>query len=287
MEHRGDRVESSRRTKQRTPRQTSIKTRKGARGASVDPEEIEKFTALAEAWWDPDGEFRPLHRLNPTRLRYIRDQAGRHFGLDAHTLRPFEGLRVLDIGCGGGLLAEPMARLGGAVTAIDASERNITIAARHARTSGLKIRYLATTAEALAEKGQIFDIVLNMEVIEHVADVESFLAAATTLLAPGGLSIVATLNRTPKSFLAAIVGAEYLLRWLPRGTHDWRRFLRPSELAAALRATGLEVVDLSGVVYNPVGDSWRLAPRDLEVNYMMAATRPATAGGRKVHASSD
>jgi 2-polyprenyl-6-hydroxyphenyl methylase/3-demethylubiquinone-9 3-methyltransferase len=280
-------VQSSRRTKKSTPRGASPDvTKDAARGASVDPAEIEKFAALAEAWWDPSGEFRPLHRLNPTRLRYIRDQASRHFGLEAETLRPFEGLQILDIGCGGGLLTEPMARLGGSVTAIDASERNITVAAHHARLSGLKIAYRATTAEALAEEGRVFDIVLNMEVVEHVADLNSFLAAATALLAPGGLSIVATLNRTPKSFLMAIVGAEYLLRWLPRGTHDWRRFLRPSELAAALRATGLEVVDLCGAVYNPVGDSWRLAPRDLEVNYMLAAIRPPVSRNRDTQASS-
>jgi 2-polyprenyl-6-hydroxyphenyl methylase/3-demethylubiquinone-9 3-methyltransferase len=280
-------VQSSRRTRQSAPRGAARQASGDAQGASVDPAEIEKFAALAEAWWDPSGEFRPLHRLNPTRLRYIRDQASEHFGLDTETLKPFKGLRVLDIGCGGGLLAEPMARLGAAVTAIDASERNVTIAAHHARLSGLKIGYRATTAEALAEEGNVFDLVLNMEVIEHVADVGSFLTAAAALIAPGGLSIVATLNRTPKSFLTAIVGAEYLLRWLPRGTHDWRRFLRPSELATALGNTGLEVIGLSGVVYNPVNDSWRLAARDLDVNYMMAAVKPTLPQGRKAQASSD
>jgi 2-polyprenyl-6-hydroxyphenyl methylase/3-demethylubiquinone-9 3-methyltransferase len=280
-------VQSSRRTRQSAPHGAQRKTTGAAQGASVDPEEVEKFAALAEEWWDPSGKFRPLHRLGPARLRFIRDKASDHFGLDPKALKPFQGLRVLDIGCGGGLLAEPMARLGATVTGIDASERNVTVAAHHARASGLKIGYQATTAETLAEKGQAFDLVLNMEVVEHVADVEAFLAAAASLVAPGGLGVVATLNRTPKSFLMAIVGAEYLLRWLPRGTHDWRRFLRPSELAAGLRAAGLDMVDLTGVVYNPVNDTWRLAPRDLEVNYMVAAVRPPAARGRKAQASSD
>lgn len=242
---------------------------------SLDPEEIARFSAIASEWWDLDGKFRPLHRLNPTRLSYIRDQATRHFALAPKAMKPMRGLSVVDIGCGGGLLSEPMARLGAKVTGIDASERNITVAAQHAKEAGLTIDYRALTAEELAEEGRTFDLVLNMEVLEHVADVEAFLAAAASLLKPGGLMVLATLNRTPKSFLFAIVGAEYLLRWLPRGTHDWRRFLKPSELARHLEDAGLNLEDATGVVYNPVNDSWRLQPRDLEVNYMMSAVKGA------------
>ena len=242
---------------------------------SLDPEEIARFSAIASEWWDPDGKFRPLHRLNPTRLSYIRDQATRHFALAPKAMKLMRGLSVVDIGCGGGLLSEPMARLGAKVTGIDASERNITVAAQHAKEAGLTIDYRALTAEELAEEGRTFDLVLNMEVLEHVADVEAFLAAAASLLKPGGLMVLATLNRTPKSFLFAIVGAEYLLRWLPRGTHDWRRFLRPSELARHLEDAELNLEDATGVVYNPVNDSWRLQPRDLEVNYMMSAVKGA------------
>ena len=193
--------------------------------------------------------------------------------MPAKDTAPLAGLKILDIGCGGGLLSEPLTRLGAKVTGIDASERNITIASVHAKEMGLKIDYRATTAENLAEKGQSFDIVLNMEVIEHVADVDSFLKASSDLLKPGGLMILATLNRTPKSFAFAIVGAEYLLKWLPRGTHDWKRFVRPSELARGLRGAGMSVEGATGVVYNPVDGSWRLDQRDLDVNFMMVAEK--------------
>ncbi len=246
--------------------------------ASIDVEEVAKFAAMAEAWWDPTGKFRPLHRFNPVRLTYIRDRLCARFDRDPKDERPLRGLKLLDVGCGGGLLSEPLARLGAEVTGLDAAAQNIKVAALHAKESGLEIDYRHGSVEQLAEGPARFDAVLNMEVVEHVADVGGFLAASAALVKPGGLMIVATLNRTPKAFLLAIVGAEYLLRWLPRGTHDWRRFVRPSEVAAALRGTGLEIEEITGVAYNPLTDSWRLAPRDLDVNYMLMAVRPAEAG---------
>lgn len=253
-------------------------TEPAAGAASIDAEEVAKFSAMAEAWWDPEGKFRPLHRFNPVRLAFIRDRLCVHFGRDPLAEQPLQGLKVLDVGCGGGLLCEPLARLGAEVTGLDAAEKNIKVAGLHAAESGLKIDYRHGSVEALAEGKARFDAVLNMEVVEHVADVDSFLAASATLVRPGGLMILATLNRTPKAFLLAIVGAEYLLRWLPRGTHDWRRFLRPSELARALRPAGMEVTEMTGVAYNPLTDSWRLAPRDLDVNYMLVAERAESAG---------
>jgi 2-polyprenyl-6-hydroxyphenyl methylase/3-demethylubiquinone-9 3-methyltransferase len=253
-------------------------TQPAGAAASVDAEEIAKFSAMAEAWWDPEGKFRPLHRFNPVRLAFIRDRLCAHFGRDPLADKPLKGLKVLDVGCGGGLLSEPLARLGAEVTGLDAAEKNIRIAALHAGEAGLKIDYRHGSVEALAEGSGRFDAVMNMEVVEHVADVESFLTASAGLVRPGGVMILATLNRTPKAFLLAIVGAEYLLRWLPRGTHNWRRFLRPSELARALRQADMEVTEMTGVAYNPLTDSWRLAPRDLDVNYMLVATRAESAG---------
>jgi 2-polyprenyl-6-hydroxyphenyl methylase / 3-demethylubiquinone-9 3-methyltransferase len=248
----------------------------GTGSTSIDPAEIARFSALAERWWDPDGEFRPLHRFNPTRLQFIRDRLAARFGRDPRALRPFEGLRLLDIGCGGGLLAEPMARLGFAVVGIDAAERNVAVARLHAAAGGLAIDYRAATAEALAAAGERFDAVLAMEVVEHVAEPALFLGAAAALVKPGGALIAATINRTPKAYLLAILGAEYLLRWLPRGTHSWRKFLRPSELVGALRPHGLKAVEMVGTVYDPLRDRWSLSPRDLDVNYMVMAERPAT-----------
>jgi 2-polyprenyl-6-hydroxyphenyl methylase/3-demethylubiquinone-9 3-methyltransferase len=241
---------------------------------SADPREIARFEALAERWWDPAGEFRPLHRLNPTRLEFVRDRAVAHWRRNPKAERPLAGLTLLDVGCGGGLLSEPMARLGAEVTGIDAGAANIEAARRHAAKSGLAIDYRHALAEDLARAGERFDVVLNMEVVEHVADVTAFLEACAALVRPGGIMVTATLNRTAKSFALAIVGAEYVLRWLPRGTHDWRRFLRPSELAARLRASGLVVVETAGVGYDPLRDRWRLT-RDVDVNYMMLTLRPA------------
>jgi 2-polyprenyl-6-hydroxyphenyl methylase/3-demethylubiquinone-9 3-methyltransferase len=244
---------------------------------TVDTAEVDRFAALAERWWDPQGEMRPLHRLNPTRIAFIRDRLADHFGRDRQSLTPFEGLRLLDVGCGGGLLAEPMARLGFRVTGIDAAERSLAIARAHAAETGLAIDYRFATAEHLAAAGERFDAVLAMEIVEHVADRELFLAAAAGVEAPGGALSAATLIRTPKSFLLAIVGAEYLLGWLPRGTHRWSKLVRPSELVTPLRRHGLAVRELTGVAYDPLSGAWSLAPRDLDVNYMLFATRPAAA----------
>lgn len=241
--------------------------------ASVDPAEIAKFSAMAATWWDPAGKFRPLHRLNPVRLAYIRDRAAARFGREPLSLRPLAGLSLLDIGCGGGLLAEPLARLGALVTGIDAAPASIAAALAHAADSEIEIDYRASTAEALAETGATFDVVLAMEIVEHVGDVAGFMAAAARLVAPGGLLILSTLNRTAKSFALAIVGAEYLLRWVPPGTHDWRRFLRPSEVAGALRPHRLALAEAIGIAYSPLTDKWRLAPGNLDVNYLMCFER--------------
>ena len=237
-------------------------------GLSVDPAEVAKFSAIAAEWWDPSGKFAPLHKFNPVRLEFIRREAASRF--DRQGLRPFEGLSLLDIGCGGGLLSEPMARLGFAVTGADASERNIGTAKAHALQSGVAIDYRATTAEALAAEGLSFDVVLNMEVVEHVADVGAYLAACTRLLKPGGITIVATLNRTLKSLALAKIGAEYVLGWLPRGTHDWNRFLAPGDLRAKLEDSGLTILKTQGVSFDPLAWDWKLSD-DVDVNYMIVA----------------
>ncbi|MCP8885346.1 bifunctional 2-polyprenyl-6-hydroxyphenol methylase/3-demethylubiquinol 3-O-methyltransferase UbiG [Devosia sp. XJ19-1] len=242
---------------------------------TVNDAEIAKFTAMAEEWWDPKGKFKPLHKFNPVRLSYIRDHLVRHFGRDAHSIRPFHGLRILDVGCGGGLLCEPLTRLGATVTGVDAAERNIAIARIHADKSGLQIDYRATTSEALVEAGERYDVVLNMEVVEHVDNVPLYMKSCADLVAPGGLMFTATLNRTARSWALAIIGAEYVLRWLPRGTHDWHKFLTPEEITAQLRRNGLKVIDQAGVSFNPLTDEWR-ASSDMGVNYMVLASRPAT-----------
>jgi 2-polyprenyl-6-hydroxyphenyl methylase/3-demethylubiquinone-9 3-methyltransferase len=241
---------------------------------SVDPAEVARFSAIAAQWWDPNGKFAVLHRFNPVRIAWIRDQTTALLQREPVSLKPLAGLRLLDVGCGGGLLSEPMARLGADVVAIDPSEKNIRTAMTHAAEHDLPIDYRATTAEALAAAGERFDVVLAMEVVEHVADVKLFLSRCAEMVKPGGLMVAATLNRTLKSFAMAIVGAEYVLGWLPRGTHQWDRFVTPAELSAALTGAGLRLTEEMGVVYNPLADVWRLS-RDTSVNYMMVATRPA------------
>lgn len=242
---------------------------------SIDPEEVAKFTAMADEWWDPRGKFRPLHKFNPVRLGFIRREIEAHFALQSGQKRPFSGLRGLDIGCGGGLVSEPMARLGLSMTSVDASEANIKTAMTHAKAGGLEIDYRSGTAEGLLETGEpAFDVVFNLEVVEHVANPDQFLTDCAKLLAPGGLMFLATLNRTPKAFALAIVGAEYVLRWLPRGTHEFEKFLKPQELTAPLTAAGLACDLPTGVSFNPISDSWRLS-KDTSVNYMMVARRPA------------
>jgi len=240
---------------------------------TIDAEDVARFSAIAAEWWDEKGKFAPLHKFNPVRLAYIREKALERFARDGSARRPFEGLRLLDIGCGGGLLSEPMARLGFAVTGADASERNIGTARAHAAEQGLDIDYRATTAEDLAAAGETFDLILNMEVVEHVADVKLFMSSCAGMLRPGGMMIVATLNRTFKAWALAIVGAEYVLGWLPRGTHDWQKFLTPGELRAALEDGGLKVADLIGVAYNPIADRWSRSS-DTGVNYMMLGVKP-------------
>ena len=244
-----------------------------AKASTVDREEIEKFSAMAEDWWNPDGDLKPLHQLNEARLRFIRDQACRYFGREASELAPLNGLRVLDVGCGGGLISEPLARMGADVAAIDAAEANVEIARRHAEDGGLAIDYRCTTAEEEVEAGRQYDVVLALEIVEHVADVESFLTSVSQLVRPGGALYLSTLNRTARAFALAIVGAEYLLRWVPRGTHDWRRFLKPSELARSLRKNGVQVRATGGLIYNPLADSWHLDDRDLDVNYILFAVK--------------
>ncbi len=241
---------------------------------TIDPAEIAKFEAMAAEWWDPNGKFRPLHMMNPVRLDYIPRQIAAEFGRDLTAERPFEGLRLLDIGCGGGLLSEPMARLGADVVGADAAERNIPVARVHAEQSGLTIDYRHTSAEALAAAGEQFDVVLNMEVVEHVADPQAYLTACHDLLKSGGLMLCSTINRNPKSFAMAIVGAEYIMRWLPKGTHEWSKFITPDELFKMIEIAGLRPVDRKGYVFNPISWGWLISDRDLSVNYVTASIRP-------------
>jgi len=239
--------------------------------STADAQEIANFTRMAEQWWDPRGKFRPLHQINPLRTQFVVENAARHFGFDGGAEKPLSGLDIIDVGCGGGILSEQMAALGANVTAIDAGAKNIEIAKIHAKKSGLDINYQNILPEDMALEGKRFDIVLNMEIIEHVSDTEAFMAASTKLLKDNGVMVLSTLNRTIKSFLLAKIGAEYILRWLPVGTHNWDKFLKPSELARLIRPHGLEFTEIEGVIYNPLNDSWSVSKTDLDVNYMAFA----------------
>jgi 2-polyprenyl-6-hydroxyphenyl methylase/3-demethylubiquinone-9 3-methyltransferase len=240
---------------------------------TVDHAEVEQFGALAAQWWDPKGPMAMLHKFNPVRLAYIRDQTAAHFERDPKQIACLSGLRFLDIGCGAGILSEPLARIGATMIGADAAEANIEVARAHAGEGGLDIDYRATTAEALADAGEKFDVVLAMEVVEHVADMPLFVRRCAEMVKPGGLMFAATLNRTMKSFALAIVGAEYVLRWVPRGTHDWRKFLKPSEVVRGLRNAGVEAQEIVGVVYSPLSRAWSLDRRDLDVNYMLYGSK--------------
>ncbi|MEM6636885.1 MAG: bifunctional 2-polyprenyl-6-hydroxyphenol methylase/3-demethylubiquinol 3-O-methyltransferase UbiG [Pseudomonadota bacterium] len=246
-----------------------------AQPRTVDPDEIAKFEAMATEWWNPTGKFRALHALNPVRLDYICDQISVQFARDPKIRDRFAGLRVLDVGCGGGLVSEPMARLGAGVTGIDASGSSLPIARIHAEQSGVKVDYRQTTVEELMGNVPAFDIVLALEIIEHVADPAAFIQACERLLRPGGLFVVSTLNRSAKAFALAVVGAEYVLGWLPRGTHDWKKFLTPDELDRLVTGSGLEPVDQKGMVYNPLADRWRMSDGDLSINYIASAIKAA------------
>jgi 2-polyprenyl-6-hydroxyphenyl methylase / 3-demethylubiquinone-9 3-methyltransferase len=241
---------------------------------TVDEDEVARFSRMASQWWDVRGPMAPLHKFNPVRLAYVRDRTAAHFGRDAKRLDSLKGLRILDIGCGGGILSEPLARLGASVVGADPSESNIAVAQHHAAQAGLTIDYRDTTAETLAEANESFDVVLAMEVVEHVANVALFVDLAASMVKPGGLLFVATLNRTMKSFALAIVGAEYVLRWLPRGTHQWDKFVTPNELEIAIEKVGCRITNETGVIYNLLADRWQLAT-DMDVNYTVVAEKAA------------
>ena len=249
------------------------RTAKPRAAAGVDPAEVARFDALARDWWDPAGPMRALHRINPLRLGYVRDEVCARFGRDPKAPFAFEGLDMLDVGCGAGLLSEPLARLGAAVTGLDPASANLEAAGRHAEAGGLEIDYRADTIEAVAASGRVFDVVLALEVVEHVPDMTAFVAACGRCVKPGGLLVLSTLNRTLRSFALAIVGAEYVLRWLPRGTHDWDKFVTPDELRDAVRRAGLAGFRTRGMVFNPLDNAWRLS-RDTAVNYLAVAERP-------------
>lgn len=239
---------------------------------TIDPQEIAKFEAIAAEWWDPDGKFKPLHLMNPCRLDYILNQIAGQFGT-RRGRNSLAGLSVVDVGSGGGLIAEPMARLGASVTGLEAAAGNVAVAAVHAETMGLEVDYRVETAEAAAISGKQFDVVIALEIVEHVADIPTLIEALSALLRPGGLLVMSTLSRTAKSWAGAIVGAEHLLRWLPVGTHDWNKFLTPEELEAAIVAAGLEVVDAKGMVLNPISGDWSLSDTDLSMNYILTAEK--------------
>lgn len=249
-----------------------VNRRSGARAHSIDEREVERFARQAGDWWDARGPMAALHKFNPVRVGYIKDQACARFGRDPKKLDCLKGVRFADIGCGGGILSEPLARLGGEVVGIDPAEENIAVARAHAEAVGVDVDYRATTAEDMASRREKFDIVLAMEVVEHVNSVPQFVKTCAAMVKPGGLLIAATLNRTFKSFALAIVGAEYVLRWVPRGTHQWDKFVTPEELERALENAGLQVIGERGVIYNLFADRWQLSS-DMDVNYMVVAER--------------
>jgi len=248
--------------------------RRGPSAGTIDDDEVAHFARLAGRWWDPRGPWAALHRFNPVRLAYIRDRAAAHFDRDPARLDSLKGLRILDIGCGGGILCEPLARLGAELVGIDPVADSIAAAQHHAAEAGLAIDYRCTTAEDLAETGEVFDVVLAMEVVEHVADFNLFIEEAVALVKPGGLMFVATINRTMKSFALLIVGAEYILRWIPRGTHQWDKFITPDELEIAIERSGLSVIGETGVIYNLLADRFQLST-DMDANYMVVAESAA------------
>lgn len=239
---------------------------------TASPDEIARFAAIADEWWDDTGKFKPLHKLNPTRVQFVRDSLTEHFGRDPHSASPLNGISLLDAGCGGGLMSEPLCRLGADITAIDAGDETVEVARNHAERNGLSIAYRQAMPEILADEGASFDAVMSLEVVEHVADMDAFLAALAALVKPGGVLVMGTLNRTLKSLALAKVGAEYILRWVPPGTHDWKKFVRPSELATGLRAHGFELRTIKGVVFNPLKDEWSLS-NDTDVNYLACFSR--------------
>jgi 2-polyprenyl-6-hydroxyphenyl methylase/3-demethylubiquinone-9 3-methyltransferase len=243
-------------------------------GPNIDPGEIERFQRMAKAWWDPAGKFRPLHQIGPARLTFVRDQLARHFARETGGLRPLADLTLLDVGCGGGLMSEPLARLGARVTGIDPGAQNIAIAEGHAAPQELAIDYRVATVEDLVAEGARFDAVVSLEVVEHVPDVGAFIAACAALVRPGGLLVLSTINRNLKSYALAIVAAEYVLGWLPRGTHQWDRFVTPGELAGHLAAAGLSPPEVMGFVYDPLRDVWSLSP-NTDVNYLAASAKPS------------
>ena len=242
--------------------------------STIDPAEVAKFEAMAAEWWDPNGKFKPLHMMNPTRLEFINDAIAAQFERDRAAPAPYSGLRILDIGCGGGLLSEPMARLGAEIVGADAAEGNLPVARVHAEQMGLDIEYRHSTAEALVAEGEQFDVILNMEVVEHVADPLAYLTACQALLKPGGLMLTSTINRNPKAYAVAIFGAEQVMRWLPKGTHEYAKFITPDELEKLLGEAGLNVIDRKGFVFNPVRWSWSISDRDVSVNYAITSVKP-------------
>lgn len=247
---------------------------RAAEGRNADPEEVARFGRLADKWWDANGVFRPLHQLAPARLAFIRETILRELGLPGSGITPLKGVRLVDIGCGGGLVSEPLARLGARVTGIDLAEESIRAARAHAAATGVGVEYRTQSIEDLAASGERFDVALTLEVLEHVPDPAAFLATASRVLEPGGLLIASTINRTAKAYLLAIVGAEYVLGWLPRGTHDWDRFITPDELEAQMRAAGITPLVREGVVYDPLRDRWSRSA-DTDVNYQLAGKKPA------------